>query len=92
MIGWTDAALEPRPMPIFDFLWDGENDDHIDQHGVTIEEFEQVVQDPDATEFSDSSGRPIAFGYTADGRYLACVYEMLDELRVYPITAYEIEE
>jgi len=28
---------------------------------------------------------------TSTGRFLACVYELLDEDTVYPISAYEVE-
>lgn len=79
-------------MPFFFFVWDDENDQHITEHGITTEEFEEIVSDPDRLDKSDSSGRPIAFGYTTGGRYLACVYEFLDEATVYPVTAYEIED
>ena len=34
----------------------------------------------------------MAFGYTASGKYLACVYEFLDDVTVYPVTAYEVED
>jgi hypothetical protein len=59
---------------------------------VTPEEFVEVVCDPDRVGKSRSSGRPIAFGPTSTGRYLACVYELLDESTVYPITAYDAED
>jgi uncharacterized DUF497 family protein len=62
------------------------------EHGVTPEEFAEVVCNPDRVETSQSSGRPIAFGPTSTGKYLACVYEQFDETTVYPITAYEPEE
>ncbi|MBI4585081.1 MAG: hypothetical protein HY717_13795 [Planctomycetes bacterium] len=61
------------------------------EHGVTPGEFEEVVCDLIQVEESESSGRPIAFGFTANGRFLACVYELLDEMTVYPITAYPID-
>ena len=77
-------------MPYFHvFLWDGENDEHVAQHGVTTEEFEYVVLNADAVEVSRSSGRPISFGSTPAGRFLACVYEIIDDIYCYPITAYE---
>ena len=79
-------------MPFYTFVWDDENEAHLAEHGVSIEEFAEVVCDPDFVEESRSSGRPIAFGYTSTGRYLACVYELLDEVTVYAITAYEPEE
>ena len=78
-------------MPYFHvFLWDGENDEHVAQHGVTTEEFEYVVLNADSVDRSHSSGRPIAFGTTESGRSLACIYEIIDEIYCYPITAYEV--
>jgi uncharacterized DUF497 family protein len=79
-------------MPFLLFQWDGENEDHLAEHGVTRDEFAEVVCDPDHVETSRTSGRPIAFGYTSTGKYLACVYELLDETTVYAITAFEPEE
>jgi uncharacterized DUF497 family protein len=79
-------------MPFYLFVWDGENDEHLAEHGVTPEEFAEVVCQPDRVETSRSSGRPIAFGPTTTGKYLACVYELLDETTVYAITAFEPEE
>ena len=79
-------------MPFYLFIWDGENEEHLAEHGITPEEFSEVVCDPYRVEKSRSSGRPIAFGYTSSGRYLACVYEMIDETSIYPVTAYEPEE
>ena len=79
-------------MPYFEFIWDGDNESHLDEHGVTIEEFVEVVTNPDRLEASRSSGRRIAIGGTSTGKYLACVYEQFDELQVYPVTAYELED
>ena len=79
-------------MPFFFFIWDGENERHLAEHGVSAQEFEQVVCDPDFVDVSRTTGRPIAFGLTANGRYLACVYEFLDDETVYAITAYEAED
>jgi len=31
-------------------------------------------------------------GYTDDGRLIFVVYEQIDEMTVYPVTAYEIDE
>ena len=79
-------------MPFYTFVWDDANEAHLAEHNVSIDEFAEVVCDPDFVEESHSSGRPIAFGYTSTGKYLACVYELLDEVTVYAITAYEPEE
>jgi hypothetical protein len=68
---------------------------HIAQHGLTPDEVEHVLFDPDSdTTASRSSGENITFGYTAAGRYIAVVWEhvMDDPLTMRPITAYETRE
>jgi len=78
-------------MPIYEFFWYEENREHVEEHGVTLDEFEAVVCDPLDVEKSRSSGRLVAFGYGDDGRKLVCVYKMIDEATVLPVTAYEVE-
>jgi hypothetical protein len=81
-------------------IWDLEDDplgnfQHIAEHDVTPKEVEEVLNDRHSqTAYSESSGRPITFGWTADGRYLAVVWELVDEdpRVVYPVTAYEAPE
>lgn len=51
-----------------------------------------MVCERDSLDESRTTGRPIAFGVTSTGRYLACVYELLDPDTVYAITAYEPED
>jgi uncharacterized DUF497 family protein len=79
-----------------DIFWNYEDDDgnvaHIAEHGLTPEDVNAVLMAPDETSVSRSSGRPIAFGYTPDGRYICVVYEEIDEHTLYPVTAFEIEE
>lgn len=77
-------------MPFYLFVWNDLIEAHLAEHGVSMDEFEAVVCDPESIDFSRSSGREIAFG-EVDGRFLACVYEMLDESTVLPVTAYEVE-
>ncbi len=79
-------------MPYYFFFWQDENTEHVAEHGVTPEEFEEVACDPDFVEQSRSSTRLIAFGATSTGKYLACVYELLDESTIYPVTAFEPED
>jgi hypothetical protein len=74
------------------FLWDPETVEHLAQHGVTPDEFEEVVCNPDSVGESRSTGRPIAFGYTSSGSYLACIYELVDQDTVLPVTAYEVKD
>jgi uncharacterized DUF497 family protein len=79
-------------LPFYLFIWNDEIEEHLARHGVTPDEFEQVVCDPDETDRSRSSGRPIAFGETSTGKYLACVNEFLDDTTVLPVTAYVVED
>jgi hypothetical protein len=82
------------------FIWDLEDDrdgnySHIcvEGHGVTREEVEEVLAaNYDTATQSRSSGQPEAFGWTASGKYLTVVFEMVADgpLTVYPITACEV--
>ena len=55
------------------------------------QDVDAVICNPLETKTSRSSGRPIATGYTPDGRLILVVYEEIDECTVYPVTAYEVE-
>lgn len=55
-------------MPFYLFIWNGPIEEHIAEHGVTPDEFEEVVCDPDEVNQSRSSGRQIAFGETSTGK------------------------
>jgi uncharacterized DUF497 family protein len=87
-------------MLMFQIIWDLEDDPtgnvrHIAEHDITVEEVEEVLYDRHSqTTFSTSSRRPITFGWTAEGRYLAVVWESIedDPLIAYPITAYPAPE
>ena len=58
---------------------------------IQTEDVEEVFENPIRYEESRSSGRPMVFGYTSDGRRIAVVYEQLDDTTLYPVTAYEVE-
>jgi hypothetical protein len=81
-------------------IWDLEDDPygnvlHIAENDVTPDEVEEVLNDRHSrTVYSLSSGRPITFGWTTAGRYLAVVWEVADEdpLTIYPVTAYTAPE
>ena len=82
-------------MPIFDFIWElteNGNVAHIAENGLTPDDVEPIVLNPDRVGVSRSSGRPIAFGETKDGRVIAVVYDQIDKFTVYPITAFEVED
>jgi len=82
-------------VPWFDVVWDESLPHgkvaHLAENGVTLEEAESVLMNAVGREKSRSSSRWIAFGRTAEGRDLAVVYEMLDEITILPVTAFEID-
>ena len=79
-------------------LWDLEDDpegnvQHIAEHGITVEEAEEVLLDPRSrTGKSRRSGRPQAFGWASTGKYITVVWEEVSEdpRMIYPVTAYEV--
>jgi hypothetical protein len=79
-------------MPYFDFVWTDEIVAHLAEHGISPDDFEQVVTNPERTGQSRSSGLPAAWGYARDGRYLIAVYQKIDFATVVPVTAYEVPE
>jgi len=76
-------------MPYFDFKWTDEIIEHLDEHGISPEDFEDVVSDPDEIGESRMTGRPCCWGETSGGRFLFCVFEKTDEFTVVPVTAFE---
>jgi hypothetical protein len=79
-------------------IWDLEDDPYgnyvhiVVEHGVSQDEVDDVVCNPtNPTTESDSSGRPITFGWTQTGRHLAVVWELVsdDPYTIKPVTAYE---
>ncbi len=82
-------------MPYFEVIWDeepGGNVEHIAEHGLQPEDVEEALFNPVDHDVSRSSGLPIVFGYTPDGRYVLVVYENISDAMVYPVTAYDVEE
>jgi len=79
-------------MPHFFFVWNDEIIEYLAQHGVTQDEFEEVVLNSTEVQTSRSSARPIVFGPTSTGKFLACVFEYLGDDTVIPVTAYQIDD
>ncbi len=83
----------------FDLIaWDDDDDprgnvQHIAANGLTIEEVEQVLDDPgNRPTVSRSTGRPAVLGTTATGQDIIVVYEVLETepvVVIRPMTAYE---
>ena len=87
-------------MPPWQIIWDLEDDpdgnvQHIAEHGVTPDEVEEVLFNSlGNTVISRTSSNNVTFGYTDDGRYLAVVWEHVqdDPLTIMPVTAYDAPE
>ena len=81
-------------MPHFFFLWNDEMVEYLAQHGVTQDEFEEVVLNATRIQRSRASNHPIVFGPTSTGKFLACVFEYTGPHKdeVLPVTAYEVDE
>jgi uncharacterized DUF497 family protein len=79
--------------------WDMEDDPkgnvrHISDHGITMEEVEEVLLDEtNPVGESRSSGRPITFGETQNGKRIAVIWEQASDnpLVIRPVTAFEID-
>ena len=82
-------------MPWKDIVWNhevGGNVDHITDNGLSIGDVEYVVITTERYGKSRSSERPILFGFTEVGDYVCVVYEELDDITIYPVTAYILED
>ena len=78
-------------------LWDDEGDpdsnvEHISQHDLTVEDVEHVLSNPTGEGTSRSTGLPLVWGYTQDGRYTMVVFQELERDLIRVITAYEVPE
>ena len=96
----SSCIIEQQDRQMVQVIWDLEDDpqgnvQHILDHDVTQDEVEEVMDAYfDTTTASRSSGNPITFGWTSTGKYLAVVWELVDEdiPTVYPLTAYPVPE
>jgi uncharacterized DUF497 family protein len=75
--------------------WDRDDDtngnvQHIARHNLTKEDVEHVFDHPTGTDTSRSSGLPVVFGETRNGRYIMIAYKVIDASTVRPITAYDV--
>jgi hypothetical protein len=77
-------------MPWYIFLWRDGIIDHIAQHDISTEEYESVVMRPFLTGFTRKHNRPFAEGQLEDGRWIFCIYNLIDETYVDPVTAFEV--
>ena len=82
-MAWTHVVWDPTP---------GGNVEHVEEHNLTTDDVDFVLENHEAVGKSRSSDRPCVFGHTPDGRYIVVIYEEPDEDTVVPVTAYEVAE
>lgn len=76
-------------------LWDptpGGNVDHVEEHDLTTDDVDHVLENHLSAGRSRTSGWPCVYGYAPDGRYIVVIYEEVDKDTVIPVTAYEVPE
>ena len=78
-------------------LWDDPDDQngnvqHILEYGLSIEDVEEVLENPTSEGTSTSTACPCAWGYTLEGQYIIVVYDQIDEDTIRVRTAYEVRE
>jgi uncharacterized DUF497 family protein len=84
-------------MGFFRVLWDDPDDPdgnvrHIEEHGLDIEDVEDVLANPTSEGTSDSSGLPVVWGFTSENVYIIVVFEQVDEDTIRVVTAYPVSE
>jgi uncharacterized DUF497 family protein len=75
---WTHIIWDPTP---------GGNVEHVEEHDLTTDDVDHVLQNFDSKGTSQSTGRPCVYGHVPDGRHIVVIYEEIDT--VMPVTAYE---
>lgn len=77
----------------FSYIWYAVNERKIAEHRITKEEYEHVLETTSKAMWdrSRSSGEFIAFGFTQTRRFIACVFHLVDDDTILPITAYDVE-
>jgi uncharacterized DUF497 family protein len=84
-------------MDFLRLIWDDPDDpfgnvQHVEEHGLDIEDVEEVLANPTSEGVSDSSHRPCVWGYTLEDVYIIVIYEEVDEDAIRVVTAYEAPE
>jgi len=84
-------------MSLFRILWDDPDDpdgnvQHIAEHGLDIEDVEEVLGNPTSKGVSQSTERPCVWGYTLENIYIIVIYEEVDRDAMRVVTAYDVPE
>jgi uncharacterized DUF497 family protein len=84
-------------MKPFRILWHEPDDpqgnvQHIAEHGLTMDDAEEVLANPTSDGTSASTGLPCVWGYTLEGAYIIAVYEEVEQDAIRVVRAYEVPE
>ena len=91
VVARLDCGVYNARMPGFHhFIWTRQIIEHLRQHGVTQDDFEYVVNNPESRGISGMTGLPVVWAHARDGRYIMAVYEEIDPMTILPVTAYEV--
>lgn len=77
-------------MAWIDVIWTDENEAHIAGHGLGTADVEHVLRNAIDSGTSRASGRPFVIGYAPTGRRIMVIYEEVDAITVYPVTAFPV--
>jgi len=84
-------------MHFLHILWDDPDDpagnvEHIAEHGLDVEDVEEVLGNPTSEGVSESSGLPVVWGSTLEKVYIIVVFEQVDEDTIRVVSAYRVPE
>lgn len=74
------------------FDWDEENENHIDNHGVSVSEVEEAILFCKPFYQRSREGKYVAYAITEDGRYLFIVFVIKDRGLIRVISARDMKE
>jgi hypothetical protein len=82
-MNWTHVIWDSTP---------GGNAEHVEEHDLTTDDVNYVLENYESAAVSRSTGSPCVFGYTPDGRYIIVIYDEVSADTIRPRTAYEVAE
>ncbi len=61
-------------------IWDDADDllgnvHHLDEHGFSVEDVEEVLRNPTDSGVSRATGRPCVWGYTPEDLYIIVIFD-----------------
>lgn len=73
------------------FIWTPEIEQHLAEHGVTVDDYEYAFENLFREGNSVTSDLPAFLGPALDGRTLFGVYRLIDDIDAEPVTTYFLD-